>query len=182
MTPVNELETEINFNPVQDLHLNAAITLTDAHYGSYTTTDTRFGGPGPGCNAVTLLCNFKGNSLNQSPPYTVDLGGEYVFHTAIGTITPRVDAFFSGKVDFLPDNYVTSQQKPYHLTNLSLTWNSLDGHYRIQAFAKNLENANVISNDGLQSISLGQQVIEPDNFVYYPPRTFGVRFAVRVGG
>ena len=181
-TPVNGLETEINYNPLDDLRLNAAITLTDARYGTYITTDTRFGGPGPGCNAATLLCNFKGNWLNQTPPYTVDLGAEYVFHTAFGTLTPRVDAFFSGKVEFLPDNYFTSVQKPYHLTNVSLTWNSPNGRYRIEAFGKNLENANVISNDGLQSISLGQQAIEPDNFVYYPPRTFGVRFAVNVGG
>jgi iron complex outermembrane receptor protein len=181
-TPVNGLETELFYNPLDDLHLNAAITLTDARYGTYITTDTRFGGPGPGCSAVTLLCNFKGNWLNQTPPYTVDLGGEYVFHTAVGTFTPRVDAFFSGKVQFLPDNYFTSTQKAYHLTNVSLTWNSLDGHYRIEAFGKNLENAAVISNDGLQSITLGQQVIEPDNFVYYPPRTFGVRFTMRVGG
>jgi len=181
-TPVNGIETEINYNPIADLHLNAAITLTDARYGTYITTDTRFGGPGPGCNAVSLLCNFKGNWLNQTPPYTVDLGGEYVFHTDVGTFTPRVDAFFSGKVQFLPDNYFTSTQKPYHLTNVSLTWASLDGRYRIEAFGKNLENAAVISNDGLQSISLGQQAIEPDNFAYFPPRTFGVRFAVRVGG
>jgi hypothetical protein len=47
---------------------------------------------------------------------------------------------------------------------------------------KNLENANVISNDGLQSISLGQQVLEPDNFTYFPPRTFGVRFTASFGG
>lgn len=181
-TPVNGLETEIDYNPLDNLHLNAAITLTDARYGTYITTDTRFGGPGPGCSAVTLLCNFKGNWLNQTPPYTVDLGAEYVFHTSVGTITPRVDTFFSGTVEFLPDNYYTSAQRPYHLTNVSLTWNSIDGHYRIEAFGKNLENANIISNDGLQSITLGQGVIEPDNFTYYPPRTYGVRFVVRVGG
>jgi iron complex outermembrane receptor protein len=182
VTGVNGVETEINYNPVDDLHLNAALTFTDARYGTYITTDTRFSAPGPGCNAVTLLCNFKGNDLNQTPPYTVDLGAEYVFHTSFGTITPRVDAFFSGKVEFLPDNFATSEQHPYHLTNVSLTWNSPDERYRIEAFGKNLENANVISNDGLQSITLGQQVQEPDNFVYYPPRTFGVRFAVKVGG
>lgn len=181
-TDVNGLETEIDYNPVDNLHLNAAVTLTDARYGTYITTDTRFGGPGPGCAAVTLLCNFKGNWLNQTPPYTVDLGADYAFHTAFGVITPRIDAFFSGKVEFLPDNYATSQQRPYHLTNVSLTWTSLDDRYRVEAFVRNIENADVISNDGLQSITLGQGVLEPDNFVYYPPRTFGVRVAVKLGG
>jgi iron complex outermembrane receptor protein len=182
VTDVYGLETEINYNPVDDLHLNAAITLTNARYGRYITTDTRFGGPGPGCDPVTKLCNFQGHWLNQTPPYTVNLGAEYVFHTSIGLITPRVDAFFSGKVQFLPDNYFTSVQGAYHLTNVSLTWTSLDNRYRVEAFGRNLENAAVISNDGLQSISLGQQAIEPDNFAYYPPRTFGVRFTVNYGG
>jgi iron complex outermembrane receptor protein len=181
-TAVNGLETEITAVPIDNLRLNAAITLTDAHYGRYITTDTRFGGPGPGCAPVTLLCNFQGHELNQTPPYTVDFGAEYAFHTAVGTITPRIDTFFSGRVQFLPDNYPTSTQPAYHLTNARLTWVSLNQRFKIDAFVDNIENANVISNDGLQSITLGQGAIEPDNFAYFPPRTYGVRFAVRFGG
>lgn len=181
-TYVNGLEAELTAVPAPNLRLNASLTLTDAKYGRYITTDTRFGGAGPGCDPVTNLCNFQGNELNQTPPYTVDLGAEYTFHTAIGTITPRVDSFFSGRVQFLPDNFHTSVQKPYNLTDLHLTWLSANGRYKLEGFVKNIGNVNVISNDGLQSISLGQQVIEPDNFVYYPPRTYGVRFTLNFGG
>ena len=177
-TNVQGLEMELDAIPVDDLRLNLAATLTDAHYGTYITKDTRFGGPGPGCNVVTLLCNFTGHELNQTPPYTVDVGVEYNFNTSWGTITPRVDTYFSGRVQFLPDNYWTSVQPAYHTTNVTLTWNSMDGRYHIEAFVHNLENDAVISNDGLQSVTLGQQVLEPDNFVYYPPRTFGIRFGV----
>ena len=91
---------------------------------------------------------------------------------------PRVDTYFSGKVDFLPDNFVTSRQKAYHTTNLRLTWNSPNSRYKVDAFVANIEDDDIISNDGLQSISLGQQVLEPDNFVYYPPRTYGLRVGV----
>lgn len=180
ITQVNGVETEVTAVPIDNLRLNAAVTITQATYGNYITTDTRFSGPGPGCNAVTLLCNFRGNWLNQTPPYTVDLGGEYNFDTSIGTITPRVDVFFSGRVQFLPDNYPTSTQHAYSMTNLNLTWVDKSGRYKLDAFVRNLENATVISNDGLQSITLGQQVIEPDNFAYYPPRTIGVRFGVNL--
>lgn len=177
-TDVNGLEAELTAVPVDNLRFNATLTLTDAEYGRYITTDTRFGGPGPGCDPVTLACNFKGNKLNQTPPYSINLGAEYSFQTGFGTLTPRIDAFFSGKVYFLPDNYVTSRQKAYQLTNLRLTWTSPDSRYRVDAFVNNIENNAVISNDGLQSITLGQQVLEPDNFVYYPPRTYGVRVGV----
>ncbi len=180
ITQVNGVELEVAAVPVDNLRLNATLTVNRATYGNYITTDTRFAGPGPGCDPATLLCNFRGNTLNQTPPYTVDLGAEYEFDTAIGTITPRVDTFISGKVQFLPDNYITSQQKPYTLTNFHLTWLSRDGHYKAEAFVNNIENADVISNDGMQSISLGQQVQEPDNFVYYPPRTIGFRFGVNL--
>ncbi len=180
LTQVNGLEAELDAIPIDNLRFNATLNVNHSTYGRYITTDTRFGGPGPGCSLVgpPFLCNFAGHTLNQTPPYTVDLGAQYDFITSIGTITPRVDAFISGKVQFLPDNYITSQQKPYTLTNLHLTWVSTNGHYKAEAFVNNIENADVISNDGTQSITLGQQALEPDNFAYYPPRTVGFRFGV----
>lgn len=177
-TDVNGLEVELTAKPTEGLLINGTLTLTDAKYGRYITTDGRFGGPGPGCDAVTRLCNFKGQHLNQTPPYAFNLGAEYRFEVGYGTVTPRIDTFFSGVVDFLPDNYFTSRQDDYHVTNARVTWQSPDQRYRIEAFVLNIEDKDVISNDGLQSISLGQQVQQPDNFVYAPPRTWGVRVGV----
>ena len=180
ITQANGIELELDAIPIDNLRFNATVDVNRSTYGNYITTDTRFGGPGPGCSPVgpPFLCNFRGNTLNQTPPYTVDLGAEYTFVTDIGSITPRVDSFISGKVQFLPDNFITSQQKPYTLTNLRLTWISNDNHYKAEAFVNNIENADVISNDSLQSITLSQSVLEPDNFAYYPPRTVGFRFGV----
>jgi iron complex outermembrane receptor protein len=182
LTQVNGIESELTLEPVDNLLLNVTATFTSAHYGEYLTTDNRFGAPPPGCTfgAPPTLCNFKGNDLNQTPPYAISLGAQYTFDTEWGTITPRVDAYFSGEVNFLPDNL--SPQKAYTQTNIHVTWESPSRQYKIMAFVNNLEDADVISNDGLQSITLGQQVLEPDNFVYYPPRTFGLRLAIKVGG
>lgn len=177
-TDVNGLEVELTAKPTENFQINGTLTLTDAKYGRYITTDGRFGGPGPGCDPVTRLCNFKGNHLNQTPPYAFNLGAEYRIETDFGVVTPRIDTYFSGKVDFLPDNYFTSRQDAYHQTNIRVTWLSPDQKYRVEAFVMNLEDEDVISNDGLQSISLGQQVLEPDNFVFAPPRTYGVRVGV----
>src|SRR5689334_12704461 len=180
ITQVNGVELELDAIPIEDLRFNATVNINRSTYGNYLTSDTRFGVPPPGCTLGPLgnLCNFRGHTLNQTPPYTVDLGAQYTFHTEFGTVTPRVDSFISGKVQFLPDNFITSQQKPYTLTNLHLTWISNDGHYKAEAFVNNIENADVISNDGLQSITTGQSLLEPDNFAYYPPRTVGFRFGV----
>jgi len=56
----------------------------------------------------------------------------------------------------------------------------VDNRWWAEAFVKNLENKDIISNDGLQSISLGMGAQEPDNYAYYPPRTFGLRVGVRI--
>jgi iron complex outermembrane receptor protein len=184
ITQVNGLETEFTFVPSQDWKLNATLTLTSAHYGEYLTTDNRFGVPPVGCTfgALGNECNFKGNDLNQTPPYSLDLGIQYTFYTEYGAVTPRVDTFLSGEVQFLPDNYVTSTQKAYSRTNFNVSWVSPSGKYTGDVFVRNIEDNAVISNDGLQSITLGQQFMEPDNFVYYPPRTFGVRLGYKFGG
>ena len=130
-------------------------------------------------------CNWAGNQLNQTPPYTIDVGAEYNWDTSIGTITPRVDAFWSGEVEFLPDNI--NPQKPYEETDLNLMWTDPSGRYTLDAFVKNLGNTAVITNDGLQSTSLSGPPgagggFEFDNYVYAPPRTFGIRLGVKFGG
>lgn len=111
----------------------------------------------------------------------MNLGLEYAFVTSIGTFTPRADLFWSGEVFFLPDNIDLARQGPYSRTDLRLTWTDPSEMWRVDAFVKNLEDEDVISNDGLQSISLGQQLLQPDNYVYYPPRTVGLRVGVKFG-
>jgi iron complex outermembrane receptor protein len=184
LTQVNGLETEFTYVPADNWKFNATLTLNSAHYGEYLTVDSRFGAPPAGCHfgALGNECNYKGNDLNQTPPYSLDLGLQYTFKTEYGAFTPRVDTYLSGDVQFLPDNYWTSTQKAYSKTDINLNWISPSGKFTGDMFVHNLENSAVISNDGLQSITLGQQVIEPDNFVYYPPRTFGVRVGYRFGG
>ncbi|HEX2594603.1 MAG TPA: TonB-dependent receptor, partial [Rhizomicrobium sp.] len=186
LTQVNGLETELTLSPIDKMQINATLTLTSAHYGQYITTEARIV-PAPvsmGCTWQSngtptggTLCNFKGNNLNQTPPYSFNLGAQYTFDTDVGTITPRVDAYFSGRVDFIPDNIVS--QGSYTQTNIHVTWESPDEMYKAEAFVNNLEDKNVISNDGLQSVTLGQQALEPDNFAYYAPRTFGLRLGVK---
>jgi iron complex outermembrane receptor protein len=183
---VNGLELEAIALPTDNLRLNATVTLSDAKYLEYFSRDTRYG---PFLAPCTILdptdphygeCDFKGHKLNQTPPYTVDLGAEYTINSAFGTFTPRADIFFSGEVFFTPPNNPLARQGAYHQTNLHLTWNDNNGRWWADAFVNNLEDKDVISNDGLQSISLGLGVLEPDNYAYYPPRTVGLRVGVHL--
>jgi iron complex outermembrane receptor protein len=176
---VNGLEAQATWIPIDNLRINLAGAVTSGKYDQYLTDDNRFAaGPGPGCGPAPKGCNFAGNYLNQTPPYTLDLGVEYDWLTSIGTITPRIDTFWSGKVYFIPDNL--TDQHSYNETDLNLMWTDPSNRYTLEAFVKNVGNTAIISNDGLQSGSLSGLVgIEPDNYTYYAPRTFGIRFGVK---
>ncbi len=185
---VNGIEGQATWIPIDGLRLNAAVAVTDSEYDKYITNDNRYSGPSTSSKCAPTspyVCNFAGNELNQTPPFTVDVGAEYNWESSIGTITPRVDAFWSGKVEFLPDNI--NGQKPYEQTDLNLMWTDPSGRYTLDAFVKNLGNTAVITNDGLQSTSLSGPPgagggFEFDNYVYAPPRTFGIRLGVKFGG
>ena len=181
---VKGLEFEATAIPVDNLKLNASVALTEAKYDEYTTIDNRYLFPSisPCYDPITnpaAICDFKGHRLIQTPEYTVNVGAEYTFDTSIGTITPRADVFFSGDVFFLSANTPRDRQGAYSLTNFHLTWNSSDGKWMADAFVNNAFDKDVISNDGLQSgtIGLGFGI---DNYTYLAPRTFGLRVGVHL--
>ena len=174
---INGLELEAIATPVDGLRLNANATFTDAKYDQYVTINNRFSGPAPGCDPVTRLCDFAGHRLVQTPRYTFDLGGQYAWRTEWGEVTPRVDVFTSGDLFFLSANSPLERQKAYTLVDANVTWRSPDGRFTVEVFGRNLGDEVVISNDGLQSNTIGLG-FAPDNFAYYPPRTYGVRLGV----
>jgi iron complex outermembrane recepter protein len=175
---VKGVEAEAVYLPTDELRFNLAVSLLDAKYGSYFTIDNRYAGPAPGCDPVTRLCDFSGHRLVQTPNYTVDVGGQYVFDTSIGTFTPRADIFFSGDLYFLSANTFRDRQNAYVLANLHLRWDAKDGRWFADAFVDNLSDANIISGDGVQSNTIGLG-FGMDNYTYMPPRTFGLRVGVK---
>lgn len=171
---VNGIELEATAIPIDGLRLNAAVTATEAEYDEYTTINNRFAGAAPGCDATTRLCDFSGNRLVQTPEYTISLGAQYTFEFAAGTLTPRVDVFRSGDLYFLSANSPLERQKAYTLVDLNVIFRAPEDRWTLEAFVRNVGNKDIISNDGLQSNTLGNG-LGFDNYTYYPPRTFGVR-------
>jgi iron complex outermembrane recepter protein len=171
---VKGVELEAIATPVDGMRLNAAATFTKAEYDEYITINNRFAGAGPGCDPVTRLCNFAGNRLVQTPKYTLNFGAQYAFDTGFGQVTPRVDVFRSGGLFFLSANSPLERQGAYTLVDLGVIWKAPGERWTVEAFVRNVGDKDIISNDGLQSNTLGNG-FGLDNFAYYPPRTWGVR-------
>ena len=174
---VNGLELEAIATPTEGLRLNASATFTKAEYDQYVTIDNRYAGAAPGCSATTRLCDFAGHRLVQTPKYTFNLGAQYAIASAFGEITPRVDLFRSGDLFFLSANSPLERQGGYTLVDLSVILRAPGDRWTAEAFVRNVGDKDVISNDGLQSNTLGNG-FGLDNYTYYPPRTWGVRVGV----
>jgi iron complex outermembrane receptor protein len=171
---VKGIELEAIATPVSGLRLNAAATFTKAEYDEYVTINNRFAGAAPGCDPVTRLCDFAGNRLVQTPKYTLNFGAQYAFDTGFGQVTPRIDVFRSGDLFFLSANSPLERQEAYTLVDLSVIWKAPGDRWTVEAFVRNVGDKDIISNDGLQSNTLGNG-FGLDNYAYYPPRTWGVR-------
>jgi outer membrane receptor protein involved in Fe transport len=87
-------------------------------------------------------------------------------------VTPRIDVFHSSDLFFLSANSPLERQGAYTLVDANVAWRS--GNLKVELFGRNLGDEDVISNDGLQSNTIGGG-FGPDNLAYYPPRTYGVR-------
>jgi iron complex outermembrane receptor protein len=174
---VNGLELEAVAAPIDGLQLDASATFTKAEYDRYVTIDNRFATAAPGCDPATRLCDFAGHRLVQTPEYTVNLGAQYEIQTGFGTVTPRVDVFWSGDLFFLSANSPLDRQKAYALVDANVIWRSPDRRWQVEGFIHNATDETVISNDGLQSNTIGNG-FGLDNYTYYPPRTYGVRVGV----
>ena len=148
--------------------VNAALSLMEAEYDEYLTIDNRIGVP----------ADFSGNRLVQTPEYTFSLGAEYRIDTSFGVITPRADIFWSGDLYFLSANSPYERQDAYALVDLNVNWTDPSERWTLSAFVRNVGDVDVISNDGLQSATIGLG-FGIDNFTYYPPRTWGIRLGAR---
>jgi iron complex outermembrane receptor protein len=155
--------------PVEGLRLNLEGMWQKAEYKDYITDDGRTPG--------ILLVNNKGNRLVQTPKWTLNMGAEYAIETATGTITPRVDAFWSSDMYFTSFQDIRARQNSYVLVDLGIKWTDAQQKYQIDLFARNIFDRDVISSDATQSGSFGYG-LQTDNYVYKAPRTIGARFGV----
>jgi len=172
---VKGLEAELLAIPVEGLRLNLEASLTDAKYKDYDTVDGRTAGLfAPG---TAPFVSNKGNRLLQVPKWTLNTGAEYAINTEAGTITPRVDVFWSGDVYFTAFNDPLARQPSYVFVDLALKWTDVQNKYQIDLFARNIFDKDVIASNGTQSVTFGNG-LQVDNFTYRAPRTIGARFGV----
>jgi outer membrane receptor protein involved in Fe transport len=127
-------------------------------------------------NANGLAENIGGKNMPNSPHWTISAGAQYVFDLpSEWTMTPRVDWYWQDSSYARVFNDVNDFLQPYHVVNATLTFARTSSGLQIQAWVKNVFNAQPITGVYLTNDTSGlfQNVFTLD------PRTYGVQVTKR---
>lgn len=116
---------------------------------------------------------LAGNHPPQSPSLTANLGYQHEFAMPNGaTLTARIQTNYTSKSYLTFFNYPNDRQDSYTRSDLIFTYTPEGGQWLIEAFGRNLENEQVLTQaqeNGLWGMY---------NYQFMAPRTYGVRFKV----
>jgi len=165
------IELDFVYAPTNEFTLTGGLSWLDSEYGTFGTGNVlqQVGGQNVG------FIDLSGETTPWSPDITFNLGANYIFDIGSwGSLTPAVQFFYSDGYQasaVLPFTEV-ARQDSYTKTDISVTWNSPDENYSLQAFVENIEDeavnarVNVGGNDFVQTSFL-------------PPRNWGLRLKTR---
>ncbi len=141
------LEFETIWLPIEHLTLTANLGLLSAEYDEFCAD---LNGPGPlaisDCGGrVTLLPNGTylvdtdqtNLDLPRAPETDLYLAAEYELPTPVGPITARVSTNYEDEFYSDGTNNPKGQTGDYWIWDSSITWDSNDGSWRVQAWCKN---------------------------------------------
>lgn len=118
--------------------------------------------------------SWKGKHLDHAPENTFRLSYTHTFPlSAGGSIDANVSTFYSSEyyiADLAPDLLSQFKQPSYGKTDITVTYNSADESWYVQAFGKNLEDEITLSS--ATGSTFGAANVED-------PRTYGVRAGMK---
>ena len=151
--------------------------------GGVTYLNTQYGGGASFSDPIAggPPISVDGNDLLRSPPWKTYIGAQYEWETSVGKFTVRGDMTYSDKFYFdvfeasLPNQH-EMEQDSYEIYNARIQWDSTDGKYSSQLFCQNI---------GDQLYAYSSQAVGTTGSVmsqYSPPRTYGLRVSMKMGG
>ena len=156
---IKGLEGEVDAKPIEPLTLSAGVTLLDAKYTEYPNALAI------GSEGQSSVVDATGHYIVGAPKVTGNLSAAYLIRLPTGKLEPNLSVRYDDGYFFYADNRLT--QPSYTVLNATLTWYSLDDHWNVQAWGKNLNNALYYEGRSEQG-GLGDAQRQA------PPRTYGV--------
>jgi iron complex outermembrane receptor protein len=170
---IKGIEVEFSAKPVPNWQLTTNLTLLDARYNSFpnasvSSTLVPFVRSLPQYNAATQTFNASGNRLDAAPRYTAFFAAQRDWNLTGGeVIYGRAEYYWQDRAYYDPSNVDIQSQGPYGLVNLFAGYNTADGLWQGQLWAKNVANKGYL-------ITTAANGAAPSG-LSGAPRTFGLR-------
>ena len=160
---IDGVELEAILTPSPRNRFGATVAWLDARFTDYEVV--------PGVN-------FSGAKLDRSPEWVASVDYSYRLPLANGrNITAQVRTRISDSYEFLSTTLRAQFRQPsYTRTDLTLTYNAPDQRWYLQGFAKNLENAVVLSSATTVAAFPG---LAGGTVTFQDPRTYGARMGFK---
>jgi iron complex outermembrane receptor protein len=162
------------FSDSDSVSIAAGVAYLDARYGRYPGATEAIPNVVPGLGLVgdnIVSADASGKSVINAPRLTVNFGLRYAQLFSFGTLS------FSPAVYYNSGYFLDSLETPrfevnsFTRFNADLTWQSVDTHYSVSLWGKNLTNVQQLG--GVLASALGAVANS------YPPATYGIRVGYR---
>ena len=161
---IDGFEAEISATPVDDLQINANISILDGKYKTYLTEDP--GRPDLGTQ------DLSGNDLQYAPHLKIYSEIAYTIHSTIGDLTPRASVLWTDSQYMSQYNLPYVKQDSYLLGNLYLDLKMANG-WSAGVYALNVADKTYTVAQNQTSLFIGNQIFGQLG----APRTFGISVA-----
>lgn len=159
---VSGIELELVSVISESLTIDTAINYLDATYKEFITEDALFPG---------ISRDLAGNTLPRAPKLSLNIGLQYSKDMGeSGSLRGRLNYSWTDDQYFRQFNLDRDREESYSRTDLTLSWASADDIWDVDAFVKNIEDDDTISNIIVAAGVLGSQPLASFN----PPRTIGL--------
>lgn len=180
------LDLSIQAVPIDDLNINASLSLLDTKFTSFPNAPATLplpatalpggicpaasSGPPTGGNLVCTI-DATGNQLTQAPPVSANFGATYSFDLAKGTLVLNGAYSYTSSFNWEADNRL--KEPHHHSLRASIAWKAPDDRWQIRLWGQNLTNA--------KRTTLTSSNGSGDTSVPGEPRTYGVTLSAKFG-
>jgi len=167
------IEAELTAKPTPAWKLTTNLTYLSATYRTFAAASVPqalvpFVSSSPDYDAATGTFNASGRTLDAAPRYTAFVAAQHDWELGNqGSIYGRAEYHWQDRVYFDPSNATVMSQGAYGLLNLFAGYNTADGLWQAQLYAKNVTDKGYF-------ISIAANGVAPFGLVG-APRTFGIQ-------
>ncbi|MED5524019.1 TonB-dependent receptor [Gallaecimonas pentaromativorans] len=191
---INGMEVESKWLVGENGKFTGSISVLDATYDDFKTTDSKYGADGTAFNPsagnpnLPNLLDFSGNHLVNAPDFAATLEYQHYFYLKNGaSLRPRVRLTYSSEIWFDPANrgdrpegfknepYFADidRQDAYAKWDTSVIYEPASGNWNLEFYIDNLTDKKIKSDQGRNFND------DVPNFMWQNPRQFGAKLKVR---